>query len=101
MELAIFRIVQEALTNVYRHSGCSSAKVRLVIHSEHVDLFIEDAGKGIPPQRVASGAYQMGVGIRGMRERARHLGGELHISQTSPGTRVKVTLPVRDRKKAG
>lgn len=101
MELAIFRIVQEALTNVYRHSGSSSAKVRLVIHSEHVDLFVEDAGKGISPERVASGAYQMGVGIRGMRERARHLGGELHISHISPGTRVKVTLPVRDRKTFG
>jgi signal transduction histidine kinase len=101
MELAIFRIVQEALTNVYRHSGSRSANVKLVVHSKHVELFVEDVGKGISEERIESGfAYQMGVGIRGMRERARHLGGELELSPTSPGTRVKVTLPVRDGKRA-
>lgn len=100
MELAIFRIVQEALTNVYRHSGSSSAKVKLVVGSKQVDLVIEDAGKGISEEKLGFGtACQTGVGIRGMRERARHLGGELELSPADPGTRVKVSLPIRKSKR--
>ena len=95
MELAIFRIVQEALTNVYRHSRSKSARVKLLIDSKQVQLLVEDSGKGISRETLAGRACQMGVGIRGMRERARHLGGDLEISSADPGTRVKVTLPLR------
>jgi signal transduction histidine kinase len=98
MELAIFRIVQEALTNVYRHSGSASAQVKVIIGPEQVQLIVEDAGKGIQPETLELGeGSQLGVGIRGMRERARHLGGDLQLAPASPGTRLKVTLPRRKR----
>jgi signal transduction histidine kinase len=101
MELAIFRIVQEALSNVYRHSGSKSASVRLTIDTEHVRLFVEDAGKGISDEKleaVGSGS-KFGVGIRGMRERARHLGGELELKSADSGTCVQVTLPIRKNRR--
>lgn len=92
MELAIFRIVQEALTNVYRHSGSTSASVKLSIDGDYVRLTVADAGKGMYPSR-EDGARQDGVGIRGMRERALHLNGDMEISSTDSGTTLKVTLP--------
>ena len=96
MELAIFRIVQEALSNVYRHSGSKSAKVTLAVDEEHLRLVVEDAGRGIGNRLDgASPNSQFGVGIRGMRERARHLGGELEVkSAAGSGTCVQMTLPI-------
>jgi two-component system NarL family sensor kinase len=95
MELAIFRIVQESLTNVHRHSGSSSASVKLFVEAEQVHLCIADSGKGISRENLESGTGQMGVGIRGMRERVLHLHGQLEILADEAGTMVKVTLPLR------
>jgi signal transduction histidine kinase len=93
MELAIFRIVQEALTNVHRHSGSTSASVKLRIDSDSVRLNVADAGKGMSASREETGRHA-GVGIRGMRERVLHLNGEMEISSTDSGTTLKVTLPI-------
>jgi signal transduction histidine kinase len=96
LETAIFRVVQECLTNIHRHSGSSIAKIRLR-HREHEMLVeIEDKGKGIPPEKIEemASAGAPGVGIRGMRERLRQLGGTLDVSSNGAGTVVRVRLPL-------
>jgi signal transduction histidine kinase len=98
MEIAIFRMVQECLTNIHRHSGGISAAIRL--HEENHRLFVEvqDEGKGIPPEKQLelSSSGRTGVGFRGMRERLRQLGGTLEIRSDNSGTAVTATLPLRD-----
>jgi PAS domain S-box-containing protein len=97
LETALFRIVQESLTNMYRHSGGTLATVRGRRQGNTVSLEISDNGKGIPPELLASlsgSRGQAGVGIRGMRERARQLGGKLRIKSNDAGTTVMVVLPV-------
>ncbi len=98
-ETAIFRVVQECLTNIHRHSGSSTARIRFDCFDGHVLVTIEDKGKGIPTQkqREMSAAGSPGVGIPGMRERLRQLGGDLEIVSKSTGTIVKARLPVEIR----
>ncbi len=96
LETAIFRVVQESLTNIHRHSESPVAKVRLS-HSDHqVRLEVEDQGKGIPPEkrRTMDSGGMPGVGIGGMRERIRQLGGTLEISSNGKGTVVVARLAV-------
>lgn len=97
MELAIFRIVQECLTNIHRHSGSATAAVRITASGGQIELEIKDSGKGIPLVRQLELGSQgrTGVGFRGMRERVRQLGGRLEIQSDSHGTAVKVTLPLK------
>src|SRR5439155_6180459 len=97
VELAIFRVLQESLTNVHRHSGSRTAEVRLLIESGKIVLEVSDEGKGIP-QEVLEEARQdsfgaLGVGLRGMKERIRQLGGNLELRSSSEGTRVTATVP--------
>ena len=97
IETAIFRIVQEALTNVHRHSGSPTAKVRVSRSDTQVLVEVADQGKGIPAEKkkaMDSGA-KLGVGIRGMGERVRQLGGNLGITSGSQGTVVIISLPTR------
>lgn len=97
LETALFRIVQESLTNMYRHSGGTLATVRGRRQGSTVSLEISDNGKGIPPELLASlsgTGGQVGVGIRGMKERARQLGGKLRIRSSDSGTTVMVALPI-------
>ena len=95
MELVVFRLVQECLTNVHRHSGSRSARVRLVRRGDEVSIEVQDRGKGISPERLAEiQSKSTGVGIRGMRERLRQFGGELVIKSSGAGTTVFVTVPV-------
>lgn len=97
LETAIFRVVQECLTNIHRHSGSKSAKVRVVHTSGQVQIVVEDKGKGIPPEKQSQLASSgtPGVGVRGMRERLRQLGGDMDIhSESGKGTRVTVRLPI-------
>jgi PAS domain S-box-containing protein len=95
VEVAIFRIVQECLTNIHRHSGGKMATIRLSRDDSTVSLEIRDDGKGIATRTLAAIRTQRsGVGMTGMRERARHLGGNLDIQSNSNGTTVLVRLPV-------
>jgi signal transduction histidine kinase len=98
METTIFRMVQECLTNIHRHSGSIVAKVRVVRFDKQVCVEVEDEGKGIPPekQEAMHSGRNLGVGITGMQERLRQLGGTLEINSNGKGTRVVAKLPVRD-----
>ena len=89
-ELCLFRIAQEALTNVHRHAASPWAAIRLKIQSNSVMLEIEDAGRGFDAKTPA-----LGVGLAGMRERIRHIGGEFSVEATSTGTRVRTTIAIQ------
>ncbi|MGB2666922.1 MAG: PAS domain S-box protein [Candidatus Acidiferrum sp.] len=95
-ELSLFRIAQECLTNVHRHSGSFTALVRLSRTPGRVEMEVRDEGKGIKPEiqaKFAAGS-SAGVGLRGMQERVRSLGGELTVQSTGNGTSVLVALPL-------
>jgi PAS domain S-box-containing protein len=96
-ELALFRILQESLTNVHRHSGSQVAHVRLWRKNDHCILEVEDKGKGINPAVLEQGGSDwmgaMGVGVRGMNERMRQLEGTLELISKETGTRVVATVP--------
>ncbi len=96
LETAIFRVVQESLTNIHRHSGSPVARIRLQQTGDHVVVEIADRGKGIPEEKLQEMASTgtPGVGIRGMRERLRQLGGTLEIESGRSGTIVTVRLPL-------
>jgi signal transduction histidine kinase len=94
-ELVLFRVLQESLTNVHRHSGASSARVRLRRDTGQLKLEVGDNGKGIPEERLRrfNTSAGTGVGITGMRERVRELGGRLEIRSVKTGTTISVALP--------
>jgi signal transduction histidine kinase len=95
METALFRVVQECLTNIHRHSGSKTATIQLLRHASGVSLVLQDAGNGIPVEKLAEiQAQRSGVGFAGMRERVRHLKGDLDIQSNPDGTRVSVTLSI-------
>jgi signal transduction histidine kinase len=98
METAIFRVVQECLTNIHRHSASAVARIRVRHHDREALVEIEDKGKGIPPKKLKemASAGTPGVGMRGMQERIRQLGGTLEIRSSDGGTLVIVRLPVGD-----
>lgn len=103
MEIAVFRMVQECLTNVHRHSSSNTAQVRIAHEHSQVEVEIRDAGKGISHEKqlALSSAQQSGVGFRGMRERIKQLGGELEIQSSAQGTVVKAKMPVAKASAAG
>jgi PAS domain S-box-containing protein len=95
MEVALFRIVQECLTNIHRHSGSKTANIVFSRRPDSVCLEILDKGRGMPAEKLAGvRAQRAGVGITGMRERVRHLGGVMHIQSSGAGTKISVVLPV-------
>jgi signal transduction histidine kinase len=98
-ETAIFRVVQESLTNIHRHSGSPVAGVRVYRADGTVCVEVADQGKGIPPEKRSEMGSNggTGVGIRGMRERLRQLGGALEISSSGTGTVVVARLPILAR----
>ena len=98
LETAIFRVVQESLTNVHRHSGSELAIVRLEITDALSQVWVIDHGRGIPPEKLSFHPERssIGVGILGMRERLRQLGGELDITSSGEGTTVHVTVPLSE-----
>lgn len=96
-ETALFRIVQESLTNIHRHSGSSTAEIRLALDAEYLSLEVSDQGRGIPRERlhVCNGNKSAaGVGIAGMRERVQQLGGRLVVESRGRGTTVRAVLPM-------
>jgi signal transduction histidine kinase len=95
IETTIFRVVQESLTNVYRHAQSQNARVEVDKQAERVVVRIRDYGKG--PGQETIGRFHssnLGVGISGMRERVRQFGGELTISRAEPGTLVEAWIPL-------
>ena len=95
-ETAIFRVVQESLTNIHRHSGSPVAKIQLRHPGDEVVVEIADKGKGMSPERLQelTATGTPGVGIRGMKERLRQLGGTLEIESGKSGTVVTLKLPL-------
>jgi PAS domain S-box-containing protein len=91
LETAIFRIVQECLTNMYRHSGSDRAVVHLLTDQSEIRLEVRDFGTGTAPHTMQK--LQSGVGLRGMQQRIRQLRGSLEITSAQPGVRVVVTFP--------
>ncbi len=95
MELTMFRLVQECLTNIHRHSGSKTATIRMRRAPDNVYLEIRDEGRGIPAEKLAQiQAQGSGVGIRGMRERIRQFDGRMQISSNGGGTRVSFRFPL-------
>ncbi|HXF11689.1 MAG TPA: sensor histidine kinase [Terriglobales bacterium] len=95
-ELVLFRVLQESLTNVHRHSSASATTVRLNVSADHFVLQIADNGTGIPEEcmkRFREAGHGTGVGLVGMRERVHELGGHLDIQSNASGTTVTVALP--------
>ncbi len=93
-ELSLFRIIQECLTNIHRHSGSRTASIRVVQDEEALVLEVRDEGKGMPAERLAEiQSRGSGVGIRGMRERVLQLSGTMSIESDSAGTRIHVVIP--------
>jgi signal transduction histidine kinase len=98
VELALFRVLQESLTNVHRHAGAKSIEVVLTCSTGHVALSVIDDGKGISSEvltRFRSGSAS-GVGLAGMRERLAELDGTLEVEQRSRGTAVRASIPVEE-----
>ena len=96
-ETVLFRIVQESLTNIHRHAGSETARIRLRRDTETLVLEIEDRGHGIPDvalKHITSGGGGVGVGIAGMNERIEQLGGRLDVTSSDHGTTVRVWLPL-------
>jgi PAS domain S-box-containing protein len=95
-EIAMFRVVQECLTNIHRHSESATAAVRLMSKKDRIVLEVQDQGKGIPEEKLRSlgRSGRVGVGFGGMRERLRQLGGRLEVNSGKHGTLVTAVLPV-------
>jgi two-component system, NarL family, sensor kinase len=97
MEIALFRVLQESLTNVHRHSGASDASIRLQYEAEAVVLEIRDFGRGISEERLrllVGPSAETGIGLAGMRERLREMNGKLEIESDSHGTSMRATVPL-------
>lgn len=96
VELTLFRILQEALTNVHRHAQISEARVQLTLRGKRVTLLIRDSGVGIPVERLSrfqTNGSGVGVGLAGMRNRVREQGGTLTVDSDSNGTTIIAELP--------
>jgi two-component system NarL family sensor kinase len=104
VDTTLFRIVQESLTNIHRHSRSSSAAIHIDLVGDGVRMEIRDTGRGIPKRVLQSentSTSRLGVGIPGMRERTMQLGGRMEISSSSSGTTIRVILPIRGGRKYG
>ena len=93
LETAVFRIVQEALTNVFRHSEARKARITLIQREDATVITVRDDGKGIPKRIAEQQPDSVGIGISGMSQRAKEFGGELRLTNTDPGTLVELVIP--------
>jgi PAS domain S-box-containing protein len=99
VEIALFRVLQESLTNVHRHSRAAAAEIKVEADAEQIAIEIRDHGRGMPQQileNIEDGA-KLGVGLAGMRERIRELGGEFEVASDENGTIVRAIVPLSIR----
>ena len=104
VELTLFRVLQESLTNIHRHSGSKTAGVAISADEQSVTLEIRDQGKGIPAETLRGWArktLRAGVGVSGMRERLNDLGGSFEVASDKSGTRVRASIPLRRESATG
>ncbi len=104
VEIALFRALQEALTNVHRHASTPKVDIRLMLEPNQIRMEIQDYGQGIPPEVLRhfdTGVGKTGIGLAGMRERVRELGGSLTIRSGHDGTLLAIVLPVAANSEAG
>jgi signal transduction histidine kinase len=97
IEIALFRILQESLTNVHRHSRTKSAEISVDVDAEQVTIEVRDHGRGIPPhviKQIEAETSRLGVGLAGMRERIHELGGRFAVSSDEHGTLVYASIPL-------
>ena len=97
IETALFRVLQESLTNVHRHSGAVEVSIRFQYQAETVMLEIRDCGRGIPTEllnRLRETSPEVGVGLAGMRERLNELSGKLEIESDGHGTSMRAIVPL-------
>ncbi len=95
LEIAIFRVVQESLTNIHRHSHSTTAVIRVTPDAESVEVEIVDTGKWEPKAGASGKPFVPGVGIMGMRERMRQLGGKFDIIPSETGTTIRAVVPLK------
>ncbi len=94
IELALFRVIQEALNNIHRHSGAKTAQVEVAKKDDSLVLRVSDDGRGMPPSRAGTAGPTLGVGLLGMRERLSQLGGRLKINSSASGTIIEAEVPL-------
>lgn len=95
IEASIFRIIQESITNVYRHSGSTDARIEIQQQVDRVIIRVRDFGKGIDASKLRGGVpISTGAGLGGMKERLKQFGGDLTIKRTEPGTLLEATIPL-------
>jgi PAS domain S-box-containing protein len=97
IEIALFRVLQESLTNVHRHSRAKSAEISVDADAEQVTIEIRDHGRGMPPhiiRQIEAETSKLGVGLAGMRERIHELGGRFVVSSNDRGTTVQASIPL-------
>jgi two-component system NarL family sensor kinase len=95
-EITVFRVVQECLTNVHRHANTRSCAVKIFQDQNQLFVTVSDSGKGIPKDKQLSVRTGVGVGLRGMRERLKQLGGTLELASNENGTIVTATLALSE-----
>jgi len=95
VEIAVFRILQECLTNIHRYAANSKALVKLSGGEQGLEIAVQDNGKGIPADKLQGLNPGLGIGLLGMKQRVSQLGGELEINSSTEGTTVTARLPVQ------
>lgn len=103
IEIALFRVLQESLTNVHRHSRASSAEIRVETDAEHISMEVHDHGCGVPApivQQLNGQGMNLGVGLAGMRERIHELGGNFSVISSKNGTTVRASVPLHARQES-
>jgi two-component system, NarL family, sensor kinase len=97
-EMTLFRLVQEALANVHRHAACTSVSIDAQRENERVRISVADDGRGIPANELGgagSAASGAGVGIRGMKDRVRQVGGQFEVRSDHTGTTISALIPFK------
>jgi signal transduction histidine kinase len=100
VEIALFRVLQESLTNVHRHSRASSAEIKVEVDAEEITMEVSDHGRGMPErvlQQLRGDGTRLGVGLAGMRERIHELGGTFEVSSGGNGTTIRAVVPLSIR----